>query len=52
MEVTIKIQLTINGKFYATGPWFGDRMAAISKKRLTLETVDIKSADWAPFWEF
>ena len=21
MEVTIKIQLTINGKFYATGPW-------------------------------
>ena len=23
MEVTIKIQLTINGKFYATGPWYG-----------------------------
>ena len=23
MEVTIKIQLTINGKFYATGPWSG-----------------------------
>ena len=22
MEVTIKIQLTINGKFYATGPRF------------------------------
>ena len=21
MEVTIKIQLIINGKFYATGPW-------------------------------
>ena len=21
MVVTIKIQLTINGKFYATGPW-------------------------------
>ena len=21
MEVTIKIQLTINGKFYATVPW-------------------------------
>ena len=39
MVVTIKIQLTINGKFYATGPWQRRRKALSKHPALEGQTI-------------